>query len=124
MNQQLQTPDAPAKKPQLQIYLEQLEDAVARLRSISDEYGELKSVYKHVEVTGMLPSDCELSLVIPPGRSIALSSLGDQTAAMQALAATMNEAGQEVLNSWQRIAEVVTPAITHCQAAAARAAQG
>ncbi len=124
MNQQLQNPDPPAKKPQLQVYLEQLEGAVAALRNISDEYGELKSVYKHVEVTGLLPSDCELSLVVPPGRSISLSSLGDQTAAMQALAATMNDAGQEVLNSWQRIADVVNPAIQHCQAAAARAAQG
>lgn len=122
MNQPLQPPAQPAqKKPQLQAYLEDLEAVVQELRQISDEYAELKSIYRAVEATGMLPSDCELMLVVPPGRSIQLTSLGDQTAAMQALAASMNDLGQGVLGAWQKIADVVNPAIHHCQAAADRA---
>jgi hypothetical protein len=113
----------PPQQPKLQVLLDSLDSAVQQLRVASDEYAEIKAIYQHVHAHGTLPEGCELSLVVPPGRALAIPALADQDAILAALNGALATGGGQVTALWRKIHDEITgPAVQHCDAAVARAA--
>lgn len=122
MTPQPPAPPAP-QQPKLHALLDQLEGTVQQLRAASEEYSSIKAIYQHVHQHGVLPEGCEFSLVVPPGRALALPTLADKTAILSALNSALGTGGGQVTALWREIAtNIVNPAVQHCDAAEARAA--
>lgn len=109
------------KKPRLMDCLERLEAIVQELRATSEEYATVKEVFKSTSQTGTAPEGMDLSIVMPPGRSIVLPWPANPEAVLGVLDEAAASLGGRVAELWTQAHEITNDAAQTCAAARERA---